>query len=192
MSAARHIDLATIPAQHWKNGAGLTREIAVWPPGAGIDAFEWRLSVAELERAAPFSAFPGVDRSIVVLHGAGMELLDDRGAAVQVLRPLQPWSFAGELTLHARLPEGRCRDFNVMTRRGRWRAAVQLHRSDATLHSADAALLLAVQGRWRAGTQPLDAMQGLLWPTPVERVVIGPQDPGAVLLQVRLCQDRRS
>src|SRR4029453_7140835 len=54
----------------WKNGAGRTTEIAVHPAGAGLDAFAWRVSIASVERNGPFSAFPGIDRTIVLLDGA--------------------------------------------------------------------------------------------------------------------------
>ena len=118
MSAARRIDVGAIAPQRWKNGAGLTREIALGPAGAGLDDFGWRLSVAELERDAPFSAFPGIDRCIVVIDGAGMALHDAAGAPVRTLAPLEPWAFEGERALHAHLAHGPCRDFNVMTRRG--------------------------------------------------------------------------
>ncbi|HEY9239438.1 MAG TPA: HutD family protein, partial [Burkholderiaceae bacterium] len=48
------IDLREIAPQAWKNGAGLTREIAFGGPGAAD--FDWRISVAEVARDAPFSA----------------------------------------------------------------------------------------------------------------------------------------
>ena len=43
----------------WKNGAGWTSEILRAPD---VDDWDWRLSIAEIEADAPFSAFPGVDR----------------------------------------------------------------------------------------------------------------------------------
>lgn len=191
MSEPRRVDLATIPAQRWKNGAGMTREIAAWPPGSGLEDFDWRLSVAALERAAPFSTFAGVDRIILVLDGAGMQLLYDRGEPVQTLRPLEPWSFAGERVLHAALPHGPCRDFNVMTRRGRWRAELDVLRHGAPVEAADATLLLALSGRWRADAQQLDPMQGLLWSAPHTPTMVEPLDAHPALLRVRLCHDRR-
>ena len=126
MSEPRRIEIDAITPARWKNGAGLTRELAVSPAGAAMGDFDWRLSVAELQADAPFSAFAGVDRCIVVLEGAGMRLVDERGALVQALRPLEPWAFGGERVLQAELPHGPCRDFNVMTRRGRWQAALRV------------------------------------------------------------------
>lgn len=179
------IDLAAIAAQRWKNGAGWTREIAV---GGGED-FGWRLSVAEVERDAPFSAFPGVDRCIVVLSGAGMALHDEAGELVQSLRPLEPWSFAGERVLHARLPFGPCQDFNVMARRGAWRSETAVLQTAAQPMRGDVTLLLAARGRWRIAADEFGALQGLLLDGEVPPVV--PLADDAALLHVRLCHDRQ-
>lgn len=191
MSEPRRFDVETIAPTRWKNGAGLTREIVVWPPGAAMGEFDWRLSVAELQRDAPFSAFAGVDRCIVVLDGAGMRLVDDRGARVQELQPLEPWAFEGERVLQAELPHGPCRDFNVMTRRGRWRATVHVLRDGAEVDAADATLLLAVRGRWRSEGRALGPMQGLLWDAARGPLGVEALDADAALLQVRLCHDRQ-
>lgn len=191
MSAPRRIDIEAIAPTPWKNGAGMTREIAMSPAGASVKAFDWRLSVAELERGAPFSAFPGVDRAIVVLDGPGMRLVDGSGALVQPLQPLAPWSFDGGRELQAELPHGPCRDFNVMTRRGRWRATLRVLRSGAEIDAADATLLLAVRGRWRSEGQALDRMQGLLWDTAHGPVDVEALDADGALLHARLCHDHR-
>ncbi len=66
--------LDAIAPTPWKNGGGTTREIAVRPPGAGMDAFAWRVSVADIVADGPFSAFPGIDRQIALLDGAGVHL----------------------------------------------------------------------------------------------------------------------
>ena len=58
----------------WKNGGGHTLEVASDPPGSGVAAFAWRVSVADVDRDGPFSAFPGVDRTLVLLAGNGMRL----------------------------------------------------------------------------------------------------------------------
>lgn len=65
----------------WKNGGGETREIAAFPPGAGFDDFDWRLSIATIAEDGAFSAFPGIDRTLILLSGNGVALrLDDGGA----------------------------------------------------------------------------------------------------------------
>ena len=53
----------------WKNGGGLTREVLASPAAAGLERFDWRISTAEVRVAGPFSAFPGIERTLCVLEG---------------------------------------------------------------------------------------------------------------------------
>jgi len=53
----------------WRNGGGITREIAARPPGATLEAFDWRISMAEVREPGPFSSFPDVDRVLTFLQG---------------------------------------------------------------------------------------------------------------------------
>lgn len=118
------IRLQNCLSQPWKNGLGRTREIAVYPPGAGSEHFLWRISVADVDSDAPFSRLPGIDRQIVLLDGNGftMTLDDDR---VHVLRvPLRPFAFAGEAAVAVTLVDGATRDFNLMLRRTQVRGDV--------------------------------------------------------------------
>ena len=101
----------------WKNGGGHTLEIASDPPGAGVSAFAWRVSVADIERDGPFSAFPGVDRTLVLLAGHGM-WLSGAGAPLELHTAYEPVDFAGEAAMHCALIDGPTRDFNLMVRRG--------------------------------------------------------------------------
>lgn len=114
----------------WKNGEGWTREIvrAVYArpaqeparPCADIstsDDWQWRLSIAEIERDAAFSSFPGIDRELVLLHGNGLRLRFDDGETVELLPPHQRHRFAGERALSGELLDGPTHDFNLMWRR---------------------------------------------------------------------------
>jgi environmental stress-induced protein Ves len=191
--SVERFDLQAIPPQPWKNGAGLTREIAFG--GASHAGFDWRLSVAEVDRDAPFSAFPGVDRRIVLLGGAGMRLRSADGRVDHALtEPLVPFSFAGEVPLQATLAGGASRDFNVMTRRDRFFSELECHRTAAERPGGDVTLLLCCAGHWAvaAGAPPLEIGPGqaLLWRAPVASIDIRPSGGGATLLQVRLCHDR--
>ena len=58
----------------WKNGLGHTMQIATHPADADLASFVWRVSVAEVTQDGPFSPFAGVDRTLVLLTGAGMKL----------------------------------------------------------------------------------------------------------------------
>lgn len=113
-----HLRRVDYRRMRWKNGLGWTSEVALFPTGAqfGDDAWEWRLSIAEIDADSEFSPLPGIDRTIGLLEGDGMVLAS--GAAETVLdRRGQLHAFAGEESVQCRLIGGACRDFNVMTRR---------------------------------------------------------------------------
>ncbi|SFJ05563.1 HutD family protein [Caulobacter sp. UNC279MFTsu5.1] len=116
-------------AAPWKNGGGVTREVAAWPPGAGLDGFDWRVSLADVAADGPFSVFPGVGRVLTVIAGDGL-VLEIEGQVVR-LAPGAPFAFAGEAHVTARLTAGPIRDLNVMVRRGAWTARVEPWRGDA-------------------------------------------------------------
>ena len=97
----------------WKNGLGWTTEILRQPDH---DGFDLRLSVAEIESDAPFSPFAGLDRSLLLLEGNGMELRIGDAPPQLVNTRGQIVRFAGETPVEARLLDGPTRDFNVMTR----------------------------------------------------------------------------
>lgn len=169
---------AELAVSRWRNGGGETRELISYPPGAA--SFEWRASIATLAQDGPFSAFPGIDRIITLLHG---EAVDLTAAAVQHrLTPLQPWAFAGELALEARLHGGISEDFNIMTRRGRWQATVEVA-TDAVSSPHGVAWIVA--GEWQlANGERLSAQQGVAWVD--ETIRLSPLSADARLLLTRL------
>ncbi|MEW1611864.1 MULTISPECIES: HutD family protein [unclassified Streptomyces] len=111
----RAADRAPVP---WKNGGGLTREIAAGPGG---DAFDWRVSLADVTADGPFSLFPGVDRTLTVVEGAGMDLVVG-GEHHIVDEPMWPHDFPGDRPTEGYLLAGPVVNLNVMYRRGRTRA----------------------------------------------------------------------
>lgn len=101
----------------WKNGAGWTSEILRVPDN---DDWQWRLSIAEIEADAPFSAFPGVERELVLLSGNGLRLRfehDDAGGMHELLPPHDKLRFAGEHAAFGELIDGPTCDFNLMWKR---------------------------------------------------------------------------
>lgn len=99
----------------WKNGAGWTTEIARRDAADG--AFDWRISVAEVDADSEFSPFPGCDRTLLVLEGEGIELRVD-GHEPALLGPRSgPHAFSGDVPAKCRVLDGPTRDFNVITRR---------------------------------------------------------------------------
>ncbi len=104
-------------AAPWKNGGGVTREIAASPPGAGFDDFRWRVSMAEVRSDGPFSLFPEVDRILAVIEGR-LALSVADGGAFDLSPASPPAAFPGDAAATGRVVGGPVLDLNVMTRRG--------------------------------------------------------------------------
>jgi hypothetical protein len=100
----------------WKNGGGVTTEVAVFPPRAGLDDFSWRVSIAKVERGGPFSLFPQIDRKLALLDGRMSLQIAGRGA-VELSSASAPVEFPGDAATDATI-DGPVIDLNVMTRRG--------------------------------------------------------------------------
>ena len=109
---------ADYPTRPWKNGGGTTRDIAVSPPASSLEDFDWRLSLARVDRDGPFSRFDNVDRTLVLLTGA--MTLHEQDRRIDLVRH-EPVAFEGERAITATVAGGATLDFNVMTRRGRAR-----------------------------------------------------------------------
>jgi environmental stress-induced protein Ves len=114
----RHLKPADFRAMPWKNGGGTTFELATGPQGADLDSFLWRLSIAQVGQSGPFSAFPGIDRTLTVLKGEGLKLDFAEGTDLVIDVPWRPASFDGGRSCTGQLIGGPVEDFNVMTRRG--------------------------------------------------------------------------
>ncbi|APW42089.1 HutD family protein [Rhodoferax saidenbachensis] len=183
-------DIATLPATPWKNGGGSTREIVCRPEGAGMDGFDWRVSIATIAQPGPFSAFPGVDRVIMLLDGDGVLLQSASGINHRLGEAYAPFAFSGDVALDCTLLGGASTDFNVMTRRGAVRAEVQVLRSAADLMASAHGLLLALQGDWQLqgaqATLSCTAGQGLWWDGAQHGWQATPQRSDAALVWVRL------
>ena len=104
----------------WKNGGGETVEIAVFPPEADLSAFGWRISMATVASDGPFSVFAGIDRTLSILEGEGMELDITGREPVVLTKTSQPLAFPADVATSARLVSGTIVDLNIMTRRGQW------------------------------------------------------------------------
>ncbi|MFI6445799.1 HutD family protein [Kitasatospora sp. NPDC050543] len=135
------------PATAWLNGGGVTREVAGAPAGAGLADFDWRVSLADVDQGGPFSAFPGVDRVITLVDGAGMALTV-AGTEHAIAEPYRPFAFPGEADTGCRLLGGPAIDFNVMTRRGRATAEIAMadDRREVTVPEGAAVLLVCLAG----------------------------------------------
>jgi environmental stress-induced protein Ves len=148
-SSAYVARLAALPATPWKNGGGVTRELAraELPDGSG---FAWRLSMADIDQPGPFSDFKGYRRQLILLDGTGLELGRPGARGVRLDHPGDTHIFDGAQEISAALHVGPCRDVNIMTAHHaacHWE--MQLLR-DATLDIAGSFVLFPVQGWWEA------------------------------------------
>jgi Uncharacterized protein conserved in bacteria len=150
MKIVRFDALKAVP---WKNGLGITRELAVEPAGASMDDFAWRVSIADVDTASPFSTFPGIDRTIVLLEGAGFTMVLDGEREHALTTPCEPFPFPGEAKVDVRLAGGATRDFNLMVRRGVGTARLTVLQGPADFENVKIAYI--VKGTGTADGEPV-------------------------------------
>ena len=129
------VSLESQPAQSWRNGGGITRELLAWP-----DATDWRvrISVADVQTSGPFSRFDGWERWFAVLEGDGI-VLRTQFAEHHLTCESDPFRFDGGLPIEAAPVRGATRDFNLMALPGRSR--MERVRGVGPVHGAAGALL---------------------------------------------------
>lgn len=178
-------DLDLLPAaQHrrmrWANGGGWTTEIIAEPPSS---RWEWRLSVADVDVAGPFSVFPGVDRSIALLRGAGFALTVGGRDEEVVDLPFHPYEFSGDEETMCRLLDGPVQDLNLMTRRGSVRRRLEFIRMPplSTVDVSDVDLLVVVAGRVRISGQDLGYLDAIHCPSRPRPLTLISMGDGAVV-----------
>lgn len=178
----------------WRNRAGTTTEIAVFPPGTGFDEFLWRLAIADLDRSGPFSSFPGIDRLLMLLPPGGATLSIDGDD--HRLRPLQVVPFGGEAVASVTLAAGPARDLNLMARRGAAVAtmeAIELgdrwQREVRGGHALVCAIEGAVEVEYEDATAPLGPLDSALCEPAAgaaATVVLRPRTPTATVAWVTI------
>jgi environmental stress-induced protein Ves len=105
----------------WKNGGGVTTEFAIYPSTASVaNGFTWRISKATILSSGPFSVFPQVQRTIMLLTEGRIELRHGDGGARanRILRRGEPYTFSGEWATHGELLDETLQDLNFMCRQG--------------------------------------------------------------------------
>ena len=112
------IRFAELRSEPWRNGGGVTRELASHPQAASAQdgAWDWRVSIAEVTKAGDFSPFPGMERVLTVIEGELLLLTVD--GEEHPLEKYRPFRFSGEAATQGALPTGDIRDLNVITRTG--------------------------------------------------------------------------
>jgi environmental stress-induced protein Ves len=169
------IRFASLEAKPWKNGGGETMELAACPEGAEFDTFDWRVSLARVASDGPFSAFPGIARTLTLMAGDGLALRVGTAPETILTPSSEPFSFSGDAATSARLLGGPILDLNVMTRRGRARHRVSLLDvgADAVRYRPEPGFLVV-----RDGHVEVDGV----WLAPFDAVRIGPEESAPLTL----------
>lgn len=184
------LSLAALPRERWRNGKGWTRPVA---QGGPAGAPSWRVSLAEITEAAPFSAFPGMDRTTVLVDGG----------PVSLVAPHQQWAlsepgdrahYGGELPLHNTAPERDTLFWNVMTTRGRVSASVHLLHGALALPEQGHSLVWVLRGGYTLAGQPLPGLihlgpqEGLHWRGGQHKLMLRATEPDSLLLHTLLTE----
>lgn len=172
----------------WKNGGGVTRELWKLPHPSDPARFLARVSIATVEASGPFSVFPGVDRTLMILEGAGVALTIDGTREVVLDQRLRPFAFPGEADIQCRLLGGPVRDFNLMVDRALVQGSlevVQLAPGETrTLAGAGTVLLHVLEGRATLPGEPL-ARDETLWLEEPGLLMLR-SDEGATVVAIQL------
>ncbi len=154
----RLIPAATLPVSRWPNGAGRKADILA---GDG-----WMAGFAWLDRDAPFSDLPGIDRTITLVEGPGFTLDIAGRPPLAVLQRLGPARFDGGAATLCRIA-GPCRVFNVMTARDRLRHGLQLLGPGGLAPVGEvASLVVMLRGEGTVGGMPLGTLDAMQLDTP--------------------------
>lgn len=155
------IRFAELRSEPWRNGGGVTRELASHPKAASSQdgAWDWRVSIADVSKAGDFSAFPGMERVLTVIDGELLLLTVD--GAEHPLEKHRPFRFSGEAAAHGALPTGDIRDLNVITRTGSFKgftSIIELSKKRAhPVFEGQLAVLLQGQATVSAGNLSVSA-----------------------------------
>lgn len=110
------ISTTLLPAHHyrrerWRNQQGWTREILRVP---AVEAYDWRVSIAEITQNTLFSPFPGCRRAQVLLQGAGLRLGFADAQPCELHPPHGVIEFDGTTVASCELHDGPVQVFNAI------------------------------------------------------------------------------
>ncbi|WP_291736590.1 HutD family protein [Leisingera sp. F5] len=161
----------------WKNGSGVTRELASHAEGGRM---VWRLSLAEISRDGPFSAFPGLARIHCIVAGAG-HVLSNAGTRLEA-RLMEPLAFDGCLELDCCLRSGACKAFNVIYNPQLVSAEAKVLSDGRVSNAAGGQVVLVVSGSLElSGGDRLIPGEGII----MENAASGEISEGGAVIQVR-------
>jgi len=127
--ALTRLDPASYARAPWKNGGGVTIDIAaLYSEGAAPGSWSnviWRLGRTAIVTPAPFSDLSGHDRQQVVVAGRGL-VLDTPGGEIDLREPFRPVGYDGGLLIVSRLEDGPVEVVNLIADRQRARIALSV------------------------------------------------------------------
>lgn len=179
---------------HWKNGKGMTTELAI-SEGGTLAEFDWRISMASVVENGPFSDFCGYDRCLLLLKGAGLQLVHEssegRRTTSSLKKPLDMATFDGGSHTTATLIDGPITDFNIMAKTGFWRADTRTSRTaeHLTLNPLAKTFVYAVAENTRLQSMNAEASRELpkghlLQLEPGEVSVFSVQGLGCIVMEI--------
>jgi len=121
MNAVARLDPKAYRRTPWKNGGGVTIDIADdyapgTPPGSWSGML-WRFGRTQIVTPAPFSDLSGFDRILTVIGGRGLWLDIAGGISLDVREPFRPVRFRGEDRIVSRLEAGPVAVLNLLADR---------------------------------------------------------------------------
>ncbi|MDT3337498.1 HutD family protein [Shewanella sp. SP1S1-7] len=131
MASNKHTQLLRYqdcPSTPWKNGGGSTKQLLISPSNADLSNFDYRISIASISSNGPFSSFIGIDRQLCLLEGEGLKLHiqgDNLNSGTILIPNDAPFNFKGETQIESQLLGDKVLDFNVMTKRGKYRSNIE-------------------------------------------------------------------
>ncbi|QNE15980.1 HutD family protein [Pseudarthrobacter sp. NBSH8] len=178
------IRFAELRSEPWRNGGGVTRELASHPKAASAQdgAWDWRVSIADVSKAGDFSAFPGMERVLTVIDGELLLLTVDGDE--HPLEKYRPFRFSGEAAAHGALPTGDIRDLNVITRTASFKgftSIIELSKKRAhPVFEGQLAVLLQGQATVSAGNLSVNAEAAVAAEADGDEAAAAPMEPEAL------------
>lgn len=140
----RIVRAAAMPEGRWRNGLGVSWDIAAEPVGG--DDFGWRFAIARIDGDVPFSHYARVDRVFTLIGGRGLMLTIGGLGKIDVSELLVPVRFPGDAETFCEVKEGPCRALNLFLARGRWAAEVAVVPGETKMDHAGPVLVFAPEG----------------------------------------------
>ena len=161
----RIIRKETFREGRWRNGMGVSWDIASDPPGT--EDFGWRFAIARIAGDVPFSIYPGIDRSFTLIDGEGLALDFGGRDTLQVAEKFVAHFYPCDVPAFCRLRHGACRALNLFLKRGVWRAEVEIVSGVVPVEPGGPMLLFALDGPADVAGERLEANDAVYADHPV-------------------------